>query len=844
MPSHLRVVTLITVLALLAFAGMAGAGTESIGKPNLIQVKSGVAQAQIGSAGLADIEGYLKVVGRGAKDEFFYAWAPALKVLEDRGIVYSVLLSDADGVELYMVPKASGVDRGAVEQASTILSEDDLFYLVSVKSEDTAGVEALPAKQLLPRPWEAGFPLQPARMIAEAPAYAPLAYNSTIQATVDAVSQSNLYTLLSGLSGENAVVIGGEPYTIATRYSTTEGCRKAAEHLKEQFEALGVAAEYDYFNFRKWLTSVDFPEDNLAGWVVGSSLILRTDNGGQVWYKLEDGTEAGLRGIFMLDNETGCVVGEGGTVLLTDNGATWQTVTTPTTYDLKAVFFVDASVGYCCGAGGTILKSTNGGHSWSALTSGTTRDLNSIYFTSITQGWVVGAVGTIRRTSNGGSTWQTVTSPATGDLNGVVITSATTGAIVGDAGVVLRTLDGAAWQTVTSPVTDDLSGLFFISQPVGWACGNGGAAIRTLDGGATWSDLSSYISYQLSSMHFANSSEGWMVGNAVILHSLDGGVSWEDQSNNIRAGDVNVVATLPGTTHPEEIYIVCAHYDDTSPSYMTYAPGADDNGTGTIATVEAARVLKDLDFEATLKFVCFSREEQGLVGSAAYAREASERGDSIRGAVNFDMIGYVDVSPEDIEILYNGNSLWLADAYEAAAGLYVPDLLVATRYAPGMSGSDNASFWSYGYSSFCGIEDLPLANPYYHRTGDRVSTLNFDFYTDVVKSGVATLAELARLDTVSTSVPAIALDPGIKVGPNPARGEISIEMAAGGARAQTVDIYDVAGRLVTSVRATVENGLAKALWQGDDASGARVSAGIYFVKVQGHDAAVKIVLVK
>jgi flagellar hook assembly protein FlgD len=69
-------------------------------------------------------------------------------------------------------------------------------------------------------------------------------------------------------------------------------------------------------------------------------------------------------------------------------------------------------------------------------------------------------------------------------------------------------------------------------------------------------------------------------------------------------------------------------------------------------------------------------------------------------------------------------------------------------------------------------------------------------------------------------------------------------MAVGAARAQAVDIYDVAGRLVTSVRPTVENGLAQALWHGDDASGAKVSAGIYFVRVQGHDLAVKIVLVK
>jgi hypothetical protein len=280
------------------------------------------------------------------------------------------------------------------------------------------------------------------------------------------------------------------------------------------------------------------------------------------------------------------------------------------------------------------------------------------------------------------------------------------------------------------------------------------------------------------------------------------------------------------------------------PGSYTYAPGADDNGTGTIAAVEAARVLKDTDFEATIKFLAVSREEQGLVGSNAYAREAYTRGDSIVGALNFDMIAYVDVAPEDIDIIYNGISIWLADTYEAAAGLYVPEMPVARHYSPGFASSDNASFWNYGYSSFCGIEDSDVPNPYYHRTSDRVSTLNFTFYRNVVRSAVATLAQMARIDSVTASVPVADVGGPMRVSPNPGRGEITIEMAPGAKKVETVGVYNVSGRLVKSLQPAVSGGTTRAVWHGDDASGARVSAGIYFFRPQGSERATKVVLVK
>jgi len=658
------------------------------------------------------------------------------------------------------------------------------------------------------------------------------------------VCSSDLYNLLRGLSGEQAVTIDGAPYTISTRYSTTDGCRQSAQWLKEQFEGMGIATEFEYFNFRKYLHAIYFPEDNLTGWAVGGSIILRTDDGGQVWDRLEDGTDATYTSVFMLDNQVGWIVGSGGTVLITGDGLTWQVSTTPVTDDLRDVYFVDSLTGYACGASGTILKSLNGGQSWSKLTSGTTADLNSVRFVNAPDGWVVGATGVVRRTTNGGTSWQSVTSSVTTNLNDVYFATSTTGVIVGAAGTILRTTDGATLQKITSPVGDDLYAVFFHDSLRGWICGYGGTVLRTSDGGATWIDISATLGFQLADVYFVSADEGWAVGNAALIHTTDGGATWIPQGDNVRAGDMNVVATIPGTVTPEEIYVICGHYDDTSQNPGSYAPGADDNGTGTISTVEVARVLMGERFESTLRFVCFSREEQGLVGSGVHARRSAARGDSIVGAIDFDMIGYANASPEDIDVIYDGPSVWMGLAYEEAAGLYVPGLGVVKHYEPGMASSDQKSFWDNGYCAFCGIEDDPPPNPYYHRTTDRVSTLNFSFYTSVVRGAVAFLADKARIDSVTASVPPTADNLWFKVGPNPGLGEVSIQMGAGAGGARSVEIYDISGRLVKRIAPSVDGSVASAVWHGDDASGRKVAAGIYFVRAQGHREAAKVVLVK
>ena len=221
----------------------------------------------------------------------------------------------------------------------------------------------------------------------------------------------------------------------------------------------------------------------------------------------------------------------------------------------------------------------------------------------------------------------------------------------------------------------------------------------------------------------------------------------------------NVIATLPGRVDPSQIVIVSAHYDSYSDQRQTLAPGADDNASGTALVLELARILKDQPFDFTVKFVAWGAEEWGLNGSRFHARQALQRGDQVVASVVADMVGYADATPEDLEIVSNEASQWLAARYAAAAATYGG--LSGVRQVRTQFGSDCTSFWEQGFASACSIEDYPLRNPYYHLTSDRYQTLNTAFLAASTRATLALVAELAQ--PVSTPAPPVGLEAATQI---------------------------------------------------------------------------------
>jgi hypothetical protein len=205
----------------------------------------------------------------------------------------------------------------------------------------------------------------------------------------------------------------------------------------------------------------------------------------------------------------------------------------------------------------------------------------------------------------------------------------------------------------------------------------------------------------------------------------------------------NVVAQKTGQTYPDDVVIVCSHYDSTSPSRLTLAPGADDNASGTAAVLEAARVLAPFPLDFTVRFIAFSAEEWGLWGSRDYAFSARAAGERILGVVNLDMIGYANALPEDLQLIVNADSSWLAELFLDAGAHYGPVGGVKI-IDPSIVYSDHSPFWDNGYAALLAIEDYPLNNPYYHQTSDTLDKLDPGFFTSATRASVGLLAELAQ----------------------------------------------------------------------------------------------------
>lgn len=103
----------------------------------------------------------------------------------------------------------------------------------------------------------------------------------------------------------------------------------------------------------------------------------------------------------------------------------------------------------------------------------------------------------------------------------------------------------------------------------------------------------------------------------------------------------SVIATLRGD-EPGPLYIMSSHYDDCNGDCTDgtrVAPGADDNGSGTAAVLEAARVMAPHHFRGTIVFATFDGEELGLWGSRHYADELKAAGTAVAADLNDDIIG-------------------------------------------------------------------------------------------------------------------------------------------------------------------------------------------------------------
>ena len=199
----------------------------------------------------------------------------------------------------------------------------------------------------------------------------------------------------------------------------------------------------------------------------------------------------------------------------------------------------------------------------------------------------------------------------------------------------------------------------------------------------------------------------------------------------------NIEATLYGSDSTN-IFIICGHYDTVAPS-----PGADDDGSGVAAVLAAAEIMRNYEFYHTIRFVCFSGEEQGLIGSRHYAEDAYSNNDTIIAVLNADMIGFALSSSDGSrgKIYENDASEWIVNYTQDISQLYEEFIGIELIPQGETWGSDHYYFWQYGYDAVFYHEYN--FNDYYHSAEDTIEHMNITYSTRFTRLLLATLAEMA-----------------------------------------------------------------------------------------------------
>lgn len=286
----------------------------------------------------------------------------------------------------------------------------------------------------------------------------------------------------------------------------------------------------------------------------------------------------------------------------------------------------------------------------------------------------------------------------------------------------------------------------------------------------------------------------------------------------------NVVAVQPGLIFPNQKVVVCGHYDSMPTGSIS--PAADDDGSGTAAVVEAARIMSEYSFAYTIVYAVWDEEEYGLVGSNAYATLAENNSDSIIAVINIDAIAY-DGDGDDLARVHVrpiANSVNLATVAQNMISTYGINLNIELNN-PGATYSDHASFWNHGFSAILLIEDFDNdGNPHYHTTTDRVEFFDTTYYGEIAKWAFATAATMAVPVDPSVSVSVLSSEEW-RIYPNPTNGVVTVSLSDKVGQLVDWRVMDATGRLLLQDRSSLPFSLDMAPMDG----------GTYWLELIGVD---------
>ncbi|KAL0945519.1 hypothetical protein HGRIS_001001 [Hohenbuehelia grisea] len=208
----------------------------------------------------------------------------------------------------------------------------------------------------------------------------------------------------------------------------------------------------------------------------------------------------------------------------------------------------------------------------------------------------------------------------------------------------------------------------------------------------------------------------------------------------------NVVCRYASATNTTSTILLSAHYDSRGSFGSTRAPGGDDDGSGTTSLLAMARAIarNNVTFNTNVELVAFAGEEQGLLGSRAYARELRSVDANLTLMIQADMLAYHKPGePAQLGLPAYIGTPEVANLVANVSALYSPELTVGITYA---CCSDHQSFHEQGFAATQVFERAgPIADPMYHNSGDLSERKGYDLeqVKSIAKVQLATLLHAA-----------------------------------------------------------------------------------------------------
>jgi len=216
----------------------------------------------------------------------------------------------------------------------------------------------------------------------------------------------------------------------------------------------------------------------------------------------------------------------------------------------------------------------------------------------------------------------------------------------------------------------------------------------------------------------------------------------------------SVIARFLGATSTNTV-VLGAHEDSVNwyssgPVEARRAPGADDDGSGTVTILEVFRVLATSGYRPnnTLEIQFYAAEEVGLLGSQRIVARFVEEKRVVRGMMQMDMTGYIGSAKPSIAVVTDYTSKELTAFLRLLVDAY--SNLPWEDTTCGYGCSDHASWYKAGYAACFPFESKSLGNPNIHSVNDTIAQLNPAHMMEFVQIGLGYVIEMSATNNENT----------------------------------------------------------------------------------------------